>query len=342
MRIDVFRYRLPLAAPIALRHTTLTERNGFLVRLSENGIEGWGEAAPLEGFSRETEKETLGALLIVRDSAVVDEAGLVEFPSCVRFSLESALLDLRARRRGVTMAEALRPHPAPQLQLNALITSSGETAVADAIRCANEGFQTLKVKVGRNTLDQDIETIRAIRKSVPATITLRLDANQAWSFEEACAFAAGIDRKTIAFIEEPLADSLRLREFTDVTGMPVALDESLTGMTPEDLPDHAYARAIVLKPSIGGGLKWAARMAERARELGILPVVSNAFESGVGLRAHVALAAAFAPAPAGFGTYRQLADDVFSERLPLDGPLVDVEEILSPRSPEMRKLEAAL
>ena len=339
MRIELFRYSLPLTASIALRHATLSERTGFLIRLTDDGEEGWGEAAPLPGFSRETEAEALDSLRAIRQSGDVSKIALAAHPSSVRFAVESALLDLQAQQEGKTMAKLLHPHPAPQLALNALVMTSGEEAVEEVNRLIEAGYRAVKLKVGRGRVEDDIRTVQSIQRGLLEDAGLRLDANQAWSFKQALRFAASIDLEAIEYLEEPLADSPRLGELVETTGMPVALDESLVGLRAGDLADHSYTQAIVLKPSIGGGLNWAVQMAEKARELGMTPVMSNAFESGVGLRAHVALAAAWAPFPAGLSTYRCFAEDVFSERLPLDGPVADVAEILAPRTPDPDNLE---
>ena len=339
MRIELFRYRLPLTAPIALRHATMSERTGFLIRLTHGGEEGWGEAAPLAGFSSETEAEVFDSLKALRASGNVSKTALAAHPSSVRFAVECAALDLQAQREGKTMAEALHPRPAPKLPLNALVTTSGEHAVEEVHRLTQEGFRAVKLKVGRGRVEDDIRTVQGIQRGLSVDIKLRLDANRAWTFEQALRFAASIDPEAIEYLEEPLAEPGRLGELVEATGLPVALDESLVGLRPDGLADHLYAKAIVLKPSVAGGLNWAVQMAERARELGMTPVVSSAFESGVGLRAHVALAAAWAPAPAGLSTYQRFADDVYSERLPLEGPSVDVAKVLAPRTPDLDKLE---
>ena len=53
-RTDVYRYTLPLKEPLTLRGETFAEREGLLLRVeSDTGAHGWGEAAPLPGFSTE-------------------------------------------------------------------------------------------------------------------------------------------------------------------------------------------------------------------------------------------------------------------------------------------------
>jgi O-succinylbenzoate synthase len=107
--------------------------------------------------------------------------------------------------------------------------------------------------------------------------------------------------------------------------VPVALDESLAGMEPETLEEHPYARAVVLKPTLLGGLSRTLRFAERASDLGMKPVISSAYETGIGTAALVALAAGVGEeAPAGLDTYRALAGDVLRPRLELPAPRVDV------------------
>ena len=109
-------------------------------------------------------------------------------------------------------------------------------------------------------------------------------------------------------------------------GVPVALDESLVGMEPDGLGDHRYARAVVLKPTLLGGISRTLLMAERALRLGMTPVVSSAYESGIGTAALVALAAIIGvrPVPAGLDTYRMMAGDVLETPLGLPAPSVDV------------------
>jgi o-succinylbenzoate synthase len=125
------------------------------------------------------------------------------------------------------------------------------------------------------------------------------------------------------------------------TGLPVALDESLVGMEPGALGDHRYAAAVVLKPTFLGGLSAALRFAGEASRLGMAPVVSSAYETGVGTAALVALAAAIGggDAPAGLDTYRRLAADVVTPRLDLCSPVVEVRAACASHEVTNRYLE---
>jgi O-succinylbenzoate synthase len=91
-----------------------------------------------------------------------------------------------------------------------------------------------------------------------------------------------------------------------------------------DLAGHGYARAVVLKPTLLGGISRSLRFASEAKALGIKVVVSSAYESGVGTGALVALAAMVGDEPVGLDTYRRLADDVIEVPLDLPAPVIDV------------------
>ena len=93
-------------------------------------------------------------------------------------------------------------------------------------------------------------------------------------------------------------------------------------------PSGTFAVAFVLKPTLLGGLSRTLRVAGQALRLGVTPVVSSAYESGVGMAALVALAAGIGdcPVPAGLDTYRAMAEDVLETPLKLPAPDVDVGE----------------
>jgi O-succinylbenzoate synthase len=158
--------------------------------------------------------------------------------------------------------------------------------------------------------------------------------------DEAVAFAEGIAEVPIAYIEEPLRDPAQLSMLASQTGLPIALDESLVGMPVAALQVHDYVSAIVLKPTVLGGLIHTLRMARMAQSLGITPVLSAAFETGIGLRTLVALAACLGDTPVGLDTYRWLADDILDPRLVWEGPEIDMVGLMqTPRRVNFRHLE---
>jgi o-succinylbenzoate synthase len=339
---DLYRYSLPLRSPLALKGTTLRNREGLLLRLySDDGSEGWGESAPLPGFSEESLDETAVQLRRPAETLMGCEVAdvwtepdgpfgreldrIVPAPS-VRFGLELAAWNLHAASSGKTLPEVVTPQPRAVVPVNGLLSGTPDRILEEARRMRDAGYRAVKLKVGTRTVTEDVRLVRALVDELGSDVSLCLDANRAWGYEEAAAFARGAPR--FEYVEEPLADPARLLDLVAEFGVPVALDESLVGMQPEELEEHAYARTVVLKPTLLGGLSHTLRMAERALRLGMKPVVSSAYESGVGTAALVALAAGIGvrPVPAGLDTYRALAGDVLDTPLALPTPSVSVEQ----------------
>ena len=237
-----------------------------------------------------------------------------------------------------------RPRPweppaavASRLPLAGLIL--GGDAPARAAALAAEGYRTVKLKVGRAPVADDVATVHAVRRVLGPTVALRLDANRAWTPDDARRFADGVAGAGVAFVEEPLADAEGLEALARETGLPVALDESLhVGFEEYRAPCPLFeavppwAAAVVLKPTLIGGVQRVLSLADGARRQGIPAVFSAAFESGVGVRGVAALALATGGQPAGLDPYRWLAADVFADRLPLDQPVADAATLFAPRT----------
>jgi o-succinylbenzoate synthase len=341
-RHDLYRYSLPFSRPLTLGGSTHFHREGLLLRLSgDDGSEGWGETAPLPGFSAESQGEAATQLRRHAASMMgrevtddwVDPYGgsghdLDRVAPSVRFGLELAVWNLYAASSRRTLPELVTPSPRAVVPVNGLLAGSPTDVLADARRMKGAGYRSVKLKVGTRTVAEDVALVRALGKELGEGISLRLDANRAWGYEEAADFAGGTAGVRFEYVEEPLADPARLPELVREFGVPVALDESLVGMEPVALEKHRYARAFVLKPTLLGGVSRTLRMAEWALRLGVTLVISSAYESGVGTAALVALAAGIGDrlVPAGLDPYRTIAEDVLETPLNLPAPAVGVRE----------------
>jgi O-succinylbenzoate synthase len=340
-RFDLYRYSLPFHRPLTLGNTTLFRREDILLRLSgDDGSEGWGETAPLPGFSAESQGEAASQLRRLAASMIgrevnedrVDPYGgfgrdLDRVAPSLRFGFELAVWNLCGDSSGRTLGEMVAPAPRSVVPVNGLIAGSPAEVLEEAQRMRYAGFESVKLKVGTRTVAEDAALIHALGEELGEGVSLRVDANRAWDYEEAAEFVGGTAGVRFEYVEEPLADPARLPELVREFGVPVALDESLVGMEPEKV-EETFAVAFVLKPTLLGGISRMLRVAGQALRLGVTPVVSSAYESGVGMAALVALAAGIGdrPVPAGLDTYRAMAEDVLETPLKLPAPDVDVGE----------------
>lgn len=325
-------YELPLVQPLALPGREITTRQGLLVRLSSGALTGVGDVAPLPGFSTESIEEAqacLDALPIIDCALDIDAllqgrciSALHDAPPSVRFGVECALLEMAAQQ-GRCDGNPLAPCHG-EVSVNALLAGVTAEALTSLV---DQGYRCIKIKVGRQPLAQDLATLDVL-KSLPETVALRLDANRAWSLSDARHYVNALEGVALEYLEEPCEssdDSVRLaRE----TGVPIALDESLLGLDDARLAALTDVVAFVIKPTLAGGVSGAIRLAKAARQCGAEPVISAAFESGVGIRALAFLAHALMTpgVAAGLDTWRWLACDVVDHSGPRSGPLMRLNE----------------
>jgi O-succinylbenzoate synthase len=354
-RFDLYSYSLPFCRPLTLRGITHYQRQGILLRLSGDDVsEGWGETAPLPGFSVESQGEAASQLRRLAASMIgrevkedwVDPYGefggeLDRVAPSVRFGFELAVWNLYAASSGRTLPELVKSSPRNLVPVNGLLAGSPAEVLLEARRMRDAGYTSIKLKVGTRTVPEDVALVRALGEELGEGISLRLDANRMWGYEEAAQFVRGTAGVRFEYVEEPLADPARLPGLVREFGAPVALDESLVGMEPEEV-EETFAVAFVLKPTLLGGISRTLRVAGLALRLGVTPVISSAYESGVGTAALVALAAGIgeSPVPAGLDPYRAMAEDVLETALNLPTTSVDVRETAeSSRTIDVRNLE---
>jgi o-succinylbenzoate synthase len=335
-------FRLRLRGTLATAHARMHERDGVLVELHDDeGRVGTGEATPIEGFGNETRATALLALQRLARVAVGDRGSTLEVRLAAleraepdapfaRFAVETALLDLVAQARGVSLAALLTragEKPRDAVPVNALIASDDpRDAAREARRAVRAGFGTLKLKVARGSLDDDVARVGAVRAAVGDAVQLRLDANGGWTREAALRALDALAVFAPELVEQPVpADTLDALSFVRARSpIPVAADESLV--------DAARARRVlelgaadwlVLKPGALGGLYASLALADRARDAGVGVIVTSGLDGAVGRAAALALAAALpdAPSACGLATGALLAGDLARGPRPLLGQL---------------------
>ena len=334
--IEIFRYDLPLVRPLRLKNLVLTRRSGLILKLADSeSVFGYGEIAPLPGFSPE-DLDTAQRAIIALDRGSGKNPASAGKPLISTVTTPSVFFGFRCASAALTRAREKTfgqngPGTRTRVSVNGLIMGSLDEAVAKAGALKAQGYCAAKLKVGHQELGRDIAMVREVSRILGEGIVLRLDANRAWDMDTAAAFYRGIEGIAIDYIEEPLADSRRLRELVATTGMPVALDESMTSPTrsPGFLKRKQWVKAVVLKPTLLGGITESATLAAEAVEYGLKPVVSACFESGIGIAAlaHFAAEITTEDIPVGLDTYEWLAEDVLRKRFEIRNGAVDLDEV---------------
>lgn len=283
--------------------------------------------------------------LIGQTQAGKSAVGAIDRPlrEAVRCGLEIALLDAIGKAGGQAVCTLLSPAgsvPRAGIAVNAVIgASSTDAAVAAAREAGRSGFRCVKLKVGQaSSVREEVERVAAVRKAIGAAMHLRLDANEAWNFEEAIAFLSHCIPYDIQYVEQPLKahDLAGMRTLRNAVPIPLAVDEALDGLESARLVlDHQAADILVIKPQLAGGLRAGLQIIQAAAERGVRSVVTSTLEAGIGVVAalHLAAASPSVTLECGLATLPLLADDLLVNDLPVsagmialpDGPGLGVE-----------------
>lgn len=284
---------VPFALPLTRPFRGIRVREGLLIR----GPSGWGEFAPFDDYTPQRAAPWLAAAA---------EAAFGTWPSPRRSSIP----------------------------VNAIIPAVGPDDAASLARAAvlEHGCTTVKIKVAApgERLADDEARVASVRDAIDAALrgsdipgpgSIRLDANAGWSRDEAVRALTRLVAYGLDYVEQPCPDLDDLRAVRERVDVRIAVDESVRvdGVDVASLTD--IADVVIIKAGPIGGVRAGLRVVESwPGEV----VVSGALDSGVGLSAGIALAAALPrdPAPCGLGTGALLAEDVVSEpRVPVGGLL---------------------
>ncbi|HEX6890230.1 MAG TPA: o-succinylbenzoate synthase [Chryseolinea sp.] len=263
-------------------------------------VVGIGECGPLPGLSidhRPDLEEKLIATLArlehfgLKDIDPLSVNGIVPagFPS-ITFAVETALLDLAHGGKHIIRNNQFIK--GQRIPINGLVWMGDFDFMLKQIEeKISKGFTCIKLKVGGIDFDLECELLGQLRRKFPKEhITLRLDANGAFTVENVMQRLQTLAQFGIHSIEQPLKAGLpRTKEVCLESSIPVALDEELIGLenreSKEEMLDRLKPEFIVIKPSLHGGLSGSSEWIELAEARGIGWWITSALESNIGLNA---------------------------------------------------------
>jgi L-Ala-D/L-Glu epimerase len=236
--IEVIPYSLPFREPYITARGELHERELLLVRIRGEGLEGWGETAALS---------LRGGIGIDRIAAEIRERcwpGLLEgeiepkriwsaiarcrnrgpSPQAVA-AVDIALHDLVGQASGDPVWRLLGAAEAAPVACNATLPAANPAETRRlAQEWASEGFRTFKLKVG---LAGDVTQVATVRQTLGDQIAIRVDANGAWSVDEAADRLEALARHRIELAEQPVGTFEQMVDLRSRVEVRVAADESL-------------------------------------------------------------------------------------------------------------------
>ena len=245
-----------------------------------------------------------------RLQAVPEDAAI---PSPIRFGLECAIQ--AAQHPGKPRWESPFTRGERGIAIHHLIwMADADSMLAAMAQGIERGFRCLKLKVGALPFDREIQLLREAHAAFPQA-ELRVDANGAFSPDEALHKLEALANAGVSSIEQPLRPGQweQMRELCRHSALPIALDEELITAhhDAERMLERIAPQALVIKPSLHGGLAAAETMATLATERGMQWWINSALESHIGLTALAEWCGAHAPDTLhGLGSGLLFTDDV--------------------------------
>jgi o-succinylbenzoate synthase len=300
VKLELERRTLKLSSPMEASYGTLHERDLVLVRLTDaDGVCGYGEAAPLPSYQGPDTAQVLAALEAYRPvlarsdtlngAQLIDACREIADMPVAMAAIDLALWDRAGRRAGKPVAELLTDTPAEHVPVNATLSALARADAAEqAARAAREGFTCLKLKVG---FGDDAGRVAAVRAAAGPEAMLRLDANGAWSVEQAVRMIDALSPAGLELVEEPTHGLQAVREVRERVAVRVAIDETAAEA---GALGAGVADAVCLKISRCGGISGLIAAATLVRASGAEVYLASTFDGPLGIAAALHAAAALA------------------------------------------------
>lgn len=331
-----YRYSIPFREPFQISRRSFQRREGLILALRRDDRSCLGEAAPLPGFSAETLEETAGQLRkmapalskFFRDrlpeyaafQQLCEEHAPV--PS-LRFALDTLFYDACSHLEGRPLRKSLNPDAVELLEMNATLGLAEPEKMLEQVRQYHlEGFTTFKVKVGKD-FKAERTLLTALRKQY-ADARIRIDANQAWTEQEAVQNLSALEDLDIEYCEQPVkaGDLEGLAKITEASSMAIAADEAVRNpATARRIIREKAADLLILKPMMIGSFSENMEICRLAQKQNMKVVMTTLFDAAPGRLATAQLAAAAASPDLaqGLATGRLLKGDVWDDRLFISG-----------------------
>lgn len=297
--IKVFDLELPLKTPFTIAHGSYSFRNNVFIEIQKDDHTGYGEGPIVPYYKGSVQQVKADLIRNISRLRAKDIEQLLEDPLQSKYPLfeypvsscafQEAILDLASKIRDVSLSSLLKIS-SWQHSFRTTFTIAFNEDIDEMVRGAvNSGFSSLKIKCG---IPGDVERVKRIREALPEAL-LFIDANQGWTYDEACTAVREFENIGVELIEEPLSSgSEDIARLSAMTSIPIVLDESVTGIRQLEqyLEKVPHLGGVVVKNAKCGGPLYSKALIDRAREAHLKVFLSSMVESSAGLYSAVTLA----------------------------------------------------
>ncbi|WP_156290890.1 mandelate racemase/muconate lactonizing enzyme family protein [Oceanobacillus salinisoli] len=307
--VNTFRAAIPLHTPFKTALRTVTVAETIVVKITcEDGTTGWGEAPPTHvitgdsldsieyGITKVFAPILIGEELTNREIIFEKIHGSMFGNTSAKAAIDMALYDCIAQKAKMPLYQFLGGYQDTLETDYTVSVNQPEQMAADARKYMDNGFNVLKIKVGKDRINTDVQRIEAIRHEIGSDVVIRLDANQGWKPKEAVQAIRKMEDLglNIELIEQPVKahDYEGLKYVTNNTETPIMADESV--FSPYDAKrvlESGAADLINIKLMKAGGIHQGLKIAKLAAVYGVECMVGSMIETKIGITAAAHFAA---------------------------------------------------
>ena len=295
MKASYKKYTLSFKVPSGTSRGVMTQKETWYIILKDDDGFGIGECGILRGLSVDDRPDYEQQLAWTCKNIHLGKQELLhqlrEFPS-IQFGLEQAFLSFESNNPFELFPSDFTQRESP-IPINGLIWMGDEAYMVKQLeQKLKDGFKCIKMKIGAIDFEKEISILKTIRNNFsPEQIQLRVDANGAFSPDEAMDKLGYLSEFKIHSIEQPIKAGQweEMAQLCKKTPLPIALDEELIGVfdvtEKMKLLQTIKPQYIILKPSLVGGIKRSQEWIDLAAKQNIGWWITSALESNIGLNA---------------------------------------------------------
>lgn len=304
--IEFVVHKMQLVEPYTIAYESIDScTNVFMKVITDNGITGFGCAAPDKEVTRETFQTVLTDIAEVIEPMLVNadpfrynylleemKLALPHSPSS-RAMVDMLFFDLLSKKTVVPLFKFLggfRTSIPTSITIGILPV---DETLKKAKQFVEDGFRILKIKGGMD-MEGDVSKLKMLRKQIGPKIELRFDANQGYSLEEAVKFVNETRDCDLEILEQPTPKNKYelLGKVTQTVKIPVMADESLMNVRDAfKLTTHELTDMMNIKLMKVGGISEAMHINSIAKVADVECMIGCMDESALAISAglHFAL-----------------------------------------------------
>lgn len=284
LELSLYNLKIPLRKPYHLAFKTVHDFDSIVICLEkEDGSLFWGEVTALLGYSWESGEEILQTVkrwILSAGNSLSKLISLVLRDQRANPFAATPLLSAIEKMSATPVMTPVRPIPLVG------IISTGDPARIEAQtgELLDLCYSTIKIKV-KGDAKNDLERLRLLQSLVKKNTSIRIDANQSYTFEEMTKFINRVNPENIEYFEQPFKPEAwgDMKRLAPISPFPLMLDESI--WTEDDIANTAglgCAGYVKLKMAKHSSMKKTIELAGFAGDNGLRVILGNGVQTEIG------------------------------------------------------------